>query len=116
MNAAQAGSQVSLGWTLLALAIALELSGTLLMKVSDGFTRLWPSVLMFVCYGASFTLLNFSVKHIPLGVAYAIWSGVGITLIGIAGHFLFGERLKLGSLVWMGFILIGIMGLKWSES
>ncbi|CAM3542469.1 MULTISPECIES: DMT family transporter [Saccharibacillus] len=107
---------VSLGWTLLACAIALELSGTLLMKMSDGFTRPWPSVFMFVCYGVSFTLLNFSVRHIPLGVAYAIWSGVGITLIGVAGHYFFGERLKAASLVWMGFILVGIVGLKWSES
>ncbi|MDO3410472.1 multidrug efflux SMR transporter [Saccharibacillus sp. CPCC 101409] len=109
-------TNASLGWGLLILAIALELSGTILMKMSGGFTRLWPSVLMFLCYGASFTLLNFAVKHIPLGAAYAIWSGVGIATIGIAGHYLFGERLKAASLVWIGFILIGIVGLKWSES
>ncbi|MEK4438785.1 MULTISPECIES: DMT family transporter [Paenibacillus] len=104
------------GWILLALAIGLELSGTILMRVSDGFTRLWPSILMFVCYGASFTLLNFAVKYMPLGVAYAIWSGVGITLIGVVGHYFLGERLKAMSVVWMGFILIGIIGLKWSDS
>ncbi|MFS0872586.1 DMT family transporter [Paenibacillus xylanilyticus] len=104
------------GWVLLALAIGLELSGTILMRVSDGFTRLWPSILMFVCYGASFTLLNFAVKYMPLGVAYAIWSGVGITLIGVVGHYFLGERLKAMSIVWMGFILIGIIGLKWSDS
>lgn len=104
------------GWILLALAIGLELSGTILMRVSDGFTRLWPSILMFVCYGASFTLLNFAVKYMPLGVAYAIWSGVGITLIGVVGHYFLGERLKAMSIVWMGFILIGIIGLKWSDS
>ncbi|MEO2207920.1 multidrug efflux SMR transporter [Paenibacillus pabuli] len=104
------------GWVLLALAIGLELSGTILMRVSDGFTRLWPSILMFVCYGASFTLLNFAVKYMPLGVAYAIWSGVGITLIGVVGHYFLGERLKAMSVVWMGFILIGIIGLKWSDS
>ncbi|MGF9699408.1 MULTISPECIES: DMT family transporter [Paenibacillus] len=104
------------GWVLLALAIGLELSGTILMRVSDGFTRLWPSIFMFVCYGASFTLLNFAVKYMPLGVAYAIWSGVGITLIGVVGHYFLGERLKAMSMVWMGFILIGIIGLKWSDS
>ncbi|MEW4431320.1 multidrug efflux SMR transporter [Paenibacillus pabuli] len=104
------------GWILLALAIGLELSGTILMRVSDGFTRAWPSILMFVCYGASFTLLNFAVKYMPLGVAYAIWSGVGITLIGVVGHYFLGERLKAMSVVWMGFILIGIIGLKWSDS
>nr|WP_154894496.1 multidrug efflux SMR transporter [Paenibacillus xylanexedens] len=104
------------GWILLALAIGLELSGTILMRVSDGFTRLWPSILMFVCYGASFTLLNFAVKYMPLGIAYAIWSGVGITLIGVVGHYFLGERLKAMSIVWMGFILIGIIGLKWSDS
>ncbi|WP_416293232.1 DMT family transporter [Paenibacillus illinoisensis] len=104
------------GWILLALAIGLELSGTILMRVSDGFTRLWPSILMFICYGASFTLLNFAVKYMPLGVAYAIWSGVGITLIGVVGHYFLGERLRAMSVVWMGFILIGIIGLKWSDS
>ncbi|MGP0578032.1 DMT family transporter [Paenibacillus peoriae] len=107
-------SHSNAGWVLLALAIGLELSGTILMKVSDGFARLWPSILMFACYGASFTLLNFAVKYMPLGVAYAIWSGVGITLIALVGHFFFGETIKAISLVWMGFILIGIIGLKWS--
>ncbi|MEK3789363.1 MULTISPECIES: DMT family transporter [Paenibacillus] len=109
-------NQNYIGWGLLALAIALEISGTIMMKLSGGFTRLWPSVLMFVCYGASFTMLNFAVKHIPLGVAYAIWSGVGITLIGLFDHFVFGERIRAMSLVWMGFILIGVIGLKWGNS
>lgn len=110
------GNHAYLGWGLLALAIGLELSATILMKVSDGFSRLWPSILMFVCYGASFTSLNFAVKYMPLAVAYAIWSGVGITLIGIVGHYFLGERLKAASILWMGFILIGIIGLKWSDS
>lgn len=109
-------SQAYLGWVLLALAIGLELSATILLKVSDGFSRLWPSVMMFVCYAASFTFLNFAVKYMPLAVAYAIWSGVGITLIGVVGHYFFGERLRLTSMVWIGFILIGIIGLKWSDS
>ncbi|MEW4370169.1 DMT family transporter [Paenibacillus kandeliae] len=104
------------GWLLLGGAIALELSGTLMMKFSDGFTRFGPSLLMFVCYGASFTLLNYAVRYMPISIAYAIWSGVGITLISIAGYYLFGERLKIASVCWMAVIVIGIIGLKWSDA
>ncbi|WP_046215112.1 DMT family transporter [Paenibacillus wulumuqiensis] len=106
----------STGWVLLLLAIVLELAGTIMMKMSDGFSRILPSVLMFVCYGASFTMLNYAVRYMPISIAYAIWSGVGITLISIAGYYFFGERLKIASVCWMVLIIVGIIGLKWSDA
>ncbi|CAM4035970.1 multidrug efflux SMR transporter [Paenibacillus alkaliterrae] len=101
-----------LGWIYLSLAIVLELSGTVSMKLSEGFTRLWPSILMFLFYGASFTFLNFALTSIPVGVAYAIWSGVGIVLITLAGFFVFHDRVPLSSMIWIMVIIIGIVGLK----
>lgn len=66
-----------MGWLFLALAIVLELSGTVSMKLSDSFTRLVPSVLMFAFYGASFTFLNFALGYMKVSTVYAVWSGGG---------------------------------------
>lgn len=104
-----------IGWLFLALAIALELSGTISMKLSEGFTRLWPSVLMFVFYGASFTFLNYALHYMDMSVAYAIWSGIGIVLISLAGVQLFDERLPLSSIIWIVVIVIGVIGLNISS-
>ncbi|WP_409343014.1 DMT family transporter [Paenibacillus sp. MBLB4367] len=103
-----------LGWTLLLLAILFELAGTTSMKLSAGFTKLWPSVLMFVLYGCSFTLLNFALSYMKIGVAYAIWSGVGIVLITLVGFVLFKESMNLNQLLWVSLIVIGVVGLKMS--
>ncbi|MFF0830976.1 DMT family transporter [Brevibacillus sp. NPDC003359] len=103
------------GWILLAFAILLELAGTTSMKLSAGFTKLWPSILMFLLYGASFTLLNFALSYIQVGVAYAIWSGVGIVLITFVGIFLFQEMINLQQMLWMSLIVIGVIGLKVSS-
>ncbi|MFC6648639.1 DMT family transporter [Paenibacillus rhizoplanae] len=75
----------ALAWVFLALAIVFELSGTVSMKLSHGLTRPWPSVLMFVFYGISFTSLSVALTSIKVGVAYAVWSGAGILLISLAG-------------------------------
>lgn len=63
-------------WVLLGLAIVAEVIGTMALKMSDGFTKLWPSFLVVVGYVLAFYLLSLTLKHIPVGVAYAIWSGV----------------------------------------
>ncbi|MFD0590389.1 DMT family transporter [Paenibacillus sp. GCM10027627] len=105
-----------LGWMLLILAILFELSGTTAMKLSGGFTKLWPSILMFLLYGCSFTLLNYALNYISVGVAYAIWSGVGIVLITAIGTTLFNETVSLKQMCWIVLIVIGIVGLKWSSS
>ncbi|CAM4309238.1 small multidrug resistance pump [Paenibacillus endophyticus] len=102
------------GWTFLLLAIVLELTGTVSMKYSAGFSRFWPSVLMFVFYGASFTMLNFALAYMNVSVAYAIWSGIGIILITLASFIMFHEKLPVASLLWIGLIVVGVVGLNMS--
>lgn len=103
-----------MGWLFLALAIVLELSGTVSMKLSDSFSRWVPSVLMFVFYGASFTCLNFALGYMKVSTVYAIWSGIGIVLISLVGGFVFQEKLSLSSMLWIGIIVIGVIGLNMS--
>lgn len=104
-----------MGWLLLACAIVLEVSGTISMKYSESFTRLLPSILMFVFYGASFTFLNFALGYLQVSLVYAVWSGVGIVLIAIFGIFVFGEKLTLSSALWIGVIVTGVIGLNISS-
>ncbi|WP_442956484.1 DMT family transporter [Paenibacillus sp. YIM B09110] len=99
----------------LALAILLELSGTLSLKMSEGFSRLWPSILMFLFYGISFTCLNFALRYMDISVAYATWSGIGIVLISAAGVWFFHERLSTTSMLWMFVIVVGVVGLNMSS-
>ena len=103
-----------MGWLFLALAIVLELSGTVSMKLSDSFTRLVPSVLMFLFYGASFTCLNFALVYMKVSTVYAVWSGIGIVLISVAGGILFQEKLSVPSILWIGVIVLGVIGLNLS--
>jgi len=107
--------EIGMGWLLLSAAILLELSGTVSMKLSESFTRLVPSVLMFVFYGASFTFLNFALGYMAVSTVYAIWSGIGIVLISLAGVFIFHERLSISSIMWIGVIVIGVIGLNISS-
>jgi small multidrug resistance pump len=104
-----------LGWLFLGIAIILELSGTVSMKLSEGFTRLWPSILMFLFYGISFTSLNYALRYMDMSVAYATWSGIGIVLISAAGIWLFNERLSVTSMLWMLVIVAGVIGLNMSS-
>ncbi|MBT2288961.1 multidrug efflux SMR transporter [Paenibacillus albidus] len=99
-------------WIFLAMAILFELSGTISMKLSDGFTRTWPSVLMFLFYGISFTSLNYALTSIKVGVAYAVWSGAGIIMISLVGAMFFGEKMSTSSLLWVTVIVAGIVGLN----
>ena len=101
-------------WLALAGAIALEVSGTVSMKLSEGFTKLIPSVLIFVFYAASFAVLTLALKKIDVGVAYAVWAGVGTALIAIIGVMYFKEpfsALKAFSIV---LIIAGVVGLNLS--
>jgi small multidrug resistance pump len=93
----------------LGLAIVVEVIGTTALKATDNFTRLWPSVLTIVCYAASFYLLTFSLKLLPTGIAYAIWSGVGIVLISIASWAVYGQNLDLPALIGLGLIIAGVL-------
>ncbi|UJY48712.1 EmrE family multidrug efflux SMR transporter [Escherichia coli] len=78
-------------------AILAEVIGTTLMKFSEGFTRLWPSVGTIICYCASFWLLAQTLAYIPTGIAYAIWSGVGIVLISLLSRGIFWPTTGLAS-------------------
>jgi small multidrug resistance pump len=96
-------------WLWLTLAIVAETVGTTALKASDGFTRLWPSLLTVAGYALSFWLLALVLKTIPVGIAYAIWSGLGIVLIAMIGWAVFGQKLDAPALIGMGLILAGIV-------
>ncbi|MGE0723195.1 MAG: multidrug efflux SMR transporter [Alphaproteobacteria bacterium] len=100
-----------MGWALLAIAITFELMGTTSMKLSEGFSRLWPSLALFACYAISFSSLTFALRSIDLSIAYAIWSGLGTAVVAAIGIIWFKEPvswLKMGSLC---LILLGVVGL-----
>jgi small multidrug resistance pump len=93
----------------LVIAIAAETIGTTALQASQQFTRLWPSLLVVVAYGASFYFMSFALKVMPVGVVYAIWSGLGIVLIALLGRVVFGQRLDLPALLGLALIIAGIL-------
>jgi len=101
-------------WFFLAGAIALEVAGTTSMKLSEGFTKLVPSVLLFVFYAASFVALTFALKKIEVSVAYAVWSGVGTALIAAIGILYFREAATVLKFISILLIIVGVVGLNLS--
>lgn len=97
-------------------AICLEVCGTTCLKLSEGFTRWLPSVLIFVFYGISFTLMTLAVKKLELSIAYAIWSGVGTLLIALIGLFWFKEPVTILKVVSMVLVIAGAIGLNLSST
>jgi len=93
----------------LAVAILFEVFATTCMKFSDGFTKWVPSALTVLGYGVSFYCLSQTLTSVPTGIAYAIWSGVGIVLISGLGLVLFGQRLDAPALIGMGLIIAGVV-------
>lgn len=98
-------------WGVLSVAILLEVAGTTCMRLSNGFTRLTPSVLIFVFYAGSFALNTMVVRVLGLSVVYAVWSGVGTVLTALIGFLYFKEPATTMKLVCIGLIVIGVMGL-----
>jgi small multidrug resistance pump len=96
-------------WLYLGAAILFETIGTTALKASDGMTRLAPAVVVVVAYALSFWLLALVLRVLPVGVAYAIWSGVGICLIAAIGWVVFGQKLDAPALIGMGMIIAGIV-------
>ena len=90
-------------------AILSEVIATTALKLSDGFTRIVPSVIVIIGYGVSFYLLSISLKVLPIGLAYAIWSGVGIVLTVIAGILIWRESLDWARVIGIIFIILGIL-------
>lgn len=104
-------------WWLLSAAIVCEVIATSALKASEGFSRTGPTVLVVGGYGAAFYLLALSLRTIPVGIAYAVWSGVGIVLVSIIAWLLFGQRLDLPALIGIGLIVAGVVVLNvFSES
>lgn len=99
-------------WVLLAFAIVAEVIATSALKMSDGFTRLGPSSVVVIGYGIAFVLLAFTLRTLPVGVAYAVWSGIGIALIALVGVFLFDQKLDTPALIGMGLIIAGVIVLN----
>ena len=99
-------------WFLLMMAIILEVAGTTSMKFSAGFTRLLPSVLIFVFYAASFAMLTLVLRKVDISIAYAIWSGLGTVLITAIGILWFKEPATVLKLTCIGLIILGVVGLN----
>lgn len=98
-------------WAILSLAILLEVAGTTCMRLSEGFTRVLPSVLIFVFYAMSFALNTLVIRTLGLSVVYAVWSGVGTVLTAMIGFWWFREPATAVKLASIGLIVIGVIGL-----
>jgi small multidrug resistance pump len=93
-------------------AILLEVAGITSMKLSDGFKHLEPSIMIFVFYTLSFFFLSLSLRRLEVGLAYAIWSGLGTVLIAFIGAVFFNEPITVIKALCLGFIVVGVFGLK----
>jgi small multidrug resistance pump len=110
-------TQNQLGLVYLAIAIVTEVIATSALKASAQFTRLWASVIVAIGYATSFYLLSQVLKVIPVGVTYAIWSGMGIVLISIVGAILFGEMPDAPAVIGMTLIVMGVVVINvWSRT
>jgi small multidrug resistance pump len=98
-----------MGWILLVLAIVLEVAGTTNMKLSEGFSKLVPSMLVLFFYALSIIALTFAVNRLDVSVAYAVWSGMGTALVAVIGLWYFQESLTPIKVVALGFIIVGVV-------
>ncbi len=101
-----------MNWILLIIAGLLEVGWAIGLKYSEGFTRLWPSVFTLVTMALSFFLLATAMRSLPVGTAYAVWTGIGAVGTVILGIVLFGESASIARLACLGLIIAGIAGLK----
>jgi small multidrug resistance pump len=93
----------------LILAIVAEVIATTALKLSDGFSRLWPSIVTVLFYAVAFYALSITMRTIPTGIIYAIWSGAGIVLIGMIGWLFLGQKLDWPALAGMALIILGVL-------
>lgn len=99
-------------WFYLAVAIVSEVAATSALKAAEGFTRLWPSLVVVVGYAAAFYFLSLTLRTIPVAVAYAVWSGVGIALIALVGWLVFDQTLDAPAVVGLLLIIAGVVVLN----
>ncbi|AGF47070.1 multidrug efflux protein [Candidatus Kinetoplastibacterium desouzaii TCC079E] len=93
----------------LSIAIITELLATIALKNSIGFTKLWPSLFTCTLYVISTYFLSLTLQDIPVGIAYAIWCGVGIVLVSIIGYFYFGQELDTAAIIGISMIVLGVI-------
>lgn len=98
-----------MAYTYLAIAIVAEVIATSALKASEGFTKVIPTLIVIIGYGVAFYFLTHVLKTIPVGVTYAIWSGLGIVLVAIAGVFLYKQTPDLPAILGMGLIVAGVV-------
>ena len=90
-------------------AVLTETLGTTALQASQQFSRFWPSVAVVVCYAMSFYFMSIALKYMPVGIVYAIWSGLGIVLIAGIGYVLFGQKLDPAAILGLSLIILGIL-------
>lgn len=98
-----------MGYVYLSIAIVTEVIGTSALKASEGFTKLWPSAIVLVCYGASFYFLSLVLRSIPVGIAYAVWAGVGIVLVALVAAIAFKQIPDMPAVIGMALIICGVV-------
>jgi len=99
-------------YLLLGIAIVAEVVATSALRAAEGFTRLVPSIMVVIGYAVAFLCLSLTLKSIPVGIVYAIWSGLGIVLISVVAYFLYGQSLDLPAIIGMTLILVGVVVLN----
>jgi len=105
-----------MSWTLVGIAGCVEVLFAVLLKESHGFSRLWPSLGTLVAGALSFGLLTIALKSLPVGTAYAVWTGIGAAGTVLVGIVFLGEPSSIGRLASISLVLIGIIGLKLYEA
>jgi len=105
-----------MAWLLLFSAGCVEIIFALSLKYNQGFTKLWPSIVTMLSGGGSFYLLMLAIKTLPLGTAYAVWTGIGAVGVAILGIILFKESVDWYRLLSIALVIIGIIGLKLTDS
>jgi quaternary ammonium compound-resistance protein SugE len=101
-----------MAWVILVIAGLLEIGWAVGLKFTDGFTRLWPTIGTVGAMVASMVLLGIAVRTLPLGTAYAVWTGIGTAGTAILAMFLFNEPVTISRVVFLSMIVLGILGLK----
>jgi small multidrug resistance pump len=101
-----------MGYLYLAIAVVAEVIATSALKASEEFTKLWPSIIVVVGYSVAFYLLSLCLKTIPLGIMYAIWSGLGVFLVTIVGWAYYKETLDMPALIGISLILLGVFVIR----
>lgn len=99
-------------WGYLALAIVAEVIATSALKAANGFSQLVPSLVVIAGYGTAFYCLSLALRSVPLGIAYAIWSGVGTALIALIGVVLYKQKLDPAAMLGIGLIVVGVLVLN----